>query len=338
MPHDVFISHASKDVATAQAVLQTLEARGVRCWIAPRDILPGREWEPSIMAALASARAVVLVFSGAANASAHVRREVAAAADARVPVIPYRVDRAEMEQAFRYYLAGVHWLDAVSGPAERNLAALADTVDAMLERDAPPAEGSPPLSGGVRPKAGRGSGAKSIAGLVIAALLIAGALIAAFLTGPQARPDGTQRVATTPRPSTSAAPRPAPPPPHEAEPEALVRRLYAQGADATAALPAVFTPDVAAAQAAAGLRGRRDWRYPGDDRPDFADLTFTGELHSDRTAGVRVQWGSWPRSRDVSYDLCRRPDGRWRVADVRQSGDSLRRTRSLPPPDPLGGC
>jgi hypothetical protein len=39
MAHDVFTSYAAKDKATADAVCATLEARGIGCRIAPRDIL-----------------------------------------------------------------------------------------------------------------------------------------------------------------------------------------------------------------------------------------------------------------------------------------------------------
>ncbi len=43
MAHDVFISHSAKDKATADAVCAVLEAEGIRCWIAPRDVLPSVE-------------------------------------------------------------------------------------------------------------------------------------------------------------------------------------------------------------------------------------------------------------------------------------------------------
>jgi len=34
MAHDVFISYATQDKTTADALCATLEGRGVRCWIA----------------------------------------------------------------------------------------------------------------------------------------------------------------------------------------------------------------------------------------------------------------------------------------------------------------
>jgi hypothetical protein len=35
MAHDVFISYAHQDRTVANAVCATLEAHGIRCWIAP---------------------------------------------------------------------------------------------------------------------------------------------------------------------------------------------------------------------------------------------------------------------------------------------------------------
>jgi hypothetical protein len=40
-PRDVFVSYASPDVATANAAVESLEHRGIACWIAPRDVVPG---------------------------------------------------------------------------------------------------------------------------------------------------------------------------------------------------------------------------------------------------------------------------------------------------------
>ena len=39
MAHDVFVSYSHHDKAQADAVCATLEAKGIRCWIAPRDVI-----------------------------------------------------------------------------------------------------------------------------------------------------------------------------------------------------------------------------------------------------------------------------------------------------------
>ena len=44
MAHDVFISYSHKDKPVADAVVAGLENKGVRCWLAPRDIALGSSY------------------------------------------------------------------------------------------------------------------------------------------------------------------------------------------------------------------------------------------------------------------------------------------------------
>ena len=76
MARDVFICHSTEDRAAANALVAGLEAERISCWIAPRNIMPGADYAQAIVAAIAEARALVLVFSGHANTSPHVGREV----------------------------------------------------------------------------------------------------------------------------------------------------------------------------------------------------------------------------------------------------------------------
>ena len=76
MTHEVFISYASLDKAAADAACAALEAKGIRCWIAPRDIRPGTDWSEAIIDAIDVSKAFLLVFSSHADASQQVKREV----------------------------------------------------------------------------------------------------------------------------------------------------------------------------------------------------------------------------------------------------------------------
>lgn len=67
MAHDVFISYSFEDKATADAICATLENNNIRCWIAPRDIIPGTDWGASIIDAINESNVMVLVFSQNAN-------------------------------------------------------------------------------------------------------------------------------------------------------------------------------------------------------------------------------------------------------------------------------
>src|SRR4051812_427308 len=92
MAHDVFISHSSKDKVYADAVCAALESAGVRCWVAPRDILTGESWASAILRGIEGSRLIVLVFSANANSSKHVRREVERAVHHGLAIAPIRIE------------------------------------------------------------------------------------------------------------------------------------------------------------------------------------------------------------------------------------------------------
>ncbi len=51
-----FISYAKADQKRAQEIADGLEARGFTCWIAPRDVRPGRSYGDEIIRGIESAR------------------------------------------------------------------------------------------------------------------------------------------------------------------------------------------------------------------------------------------------------------------------------------------
>ena len=134
MAHDVFISYASKDKTIADAVCATLEARRVRCWIAPRDILPGVPYAEALIDALNESRVLVLVFSAEANISPSVIREVERACNKGVVIVPVRIEDVAMSKQMEFYLSSQHWLDALTPPMERHLEQLAESVRVLVER------------------------------------------------------------------------------------------------------------------------------------------------------------------------------------------------------------
>lgn len=134
---EIFISYAHQDKETAELVCSTLEQNGHPCWIAPRDILPGRSWSEAIIDGIESSRLVLLIFSDAANESPQVCREVERAVHKGVPVLPLRVENVLPDKEFEYFLGAVHWLDAWSPNVEAHLPELVRTVTAIQDRPVP---------------------------------------------------------------------------------------------------------------------------------------------------------------------------------------------------------
>lgn len=63
MAYDVFISYSSKNPEVAQAICHTLEEHSIRCWMAPRNIPPGRDYGDMIDEAIVRCKVFLFVYS-----------------------------------------------------------------------------------------------------------------------------------------------------------------------------------------------------------------------------------------------------------------------------------
>jgi predicted ATPase/DNA-binding winged helix-turn-helix (wHTH) protein len=125
---DVFVSYASPDAGLAAALVEVLEATRLRCWIAPRDVVPGTMYADGIMRAINDARVIALVLSEHSVASSHVGREIERAAAKHRPVIALRVDAAPLTPALEYFLSESQWVDLGPGGIEQAGATLAEAI------------------------------------------------------------------------------------------------------------------------------------------------------------------------------------------------------------------
>lgn len=144
MAQQVFISYASADKAVADRVCGALENAGVSCWIAPRNIEPGRDFPAAIVEAVKSARVLVLILTDHAAASPHILTEVGHAFNGRKRIIPFRLSPEALSDDLGYYLSTTQWLDALDGCTDQNLKRLIEATVAALAGERAPAH-SPPL-------------------------------------------------------------------------------------------------------------------------------------------------------------------------------------------------
>src|SRR5712691_3201563 len=107
----LFVSHVSEDERAASQVVDELERRGVRCWIAPRDVRAGALFDDEIADAIEQCRAMLLIFSNRCNDSEYIRREITVAGNANKVILPFRIDKAEPKRALSVRLANLHWID-----------------------------------------------------------------------------------------------------------------------------------------------------------------------------------------------------------------------------------
>src|SRR5437764_2584985 len=132
MAHDVFISHSAQDKSVADAVCAGLENAGVRCWIAPRDVQPGRSFAGEITRAIQQSKVMVLIFSAHSNNSQQVLREVQLAVSSHLHIIQLRIEDVRPNDDLTYFLSTPHWLDALIPPVEKHLQRLVAAVETLL--------------------------------------------------------------------------------------------------------------------------------------------------------------------------------------------------------------
>ena len=166
----VFISYASQDAETANHIYRSLESQGIACWIAPRDVKPGAEYADAIVHAINDAKAIVLVMSAGAVASAHVGREVERAASKRKSIIAFRIDAAPLNAAFEYFLSQSQWIDV---PALGMKVALARLTDAIATGSTISASPSTPETNSPK-RTVRSAVAVAVILVVVGAVLVGG--------------------------------------------------------------------------------------------------------------------------------------------------------------------
>ena len=140
MAHDIFISYSSKDKNVADAVCAALEGHGLKCWIAPRDVLAGQEYAAALVQAIAASRVFILILSAHSNKSPQVLREVERSVSKGVSIIPFRIEDVPLSSSMEYYVSSHHWLDALTSPLAPHIDKLVNTVSVLLTAlNTPPA-------------------------------------------------------------------------------------------------------------------------------------------------------------------------------------------------------
>ncbi len=211
---DVFISYASQNAATANALVAALERQGLKCWVAPRDVAPGSLYADEIIRAINGTKVLVLVLSEDAIASPHVGKEVERATSKGKPVVTLRTDTARLTTAFEYFLSASQWIDLAADGMETAF----DKVATAIRRQMAPASGVVSLGGSERSaptRSAAGNRKFSVIMATVAALCVALVWLAIDKRRSSRRDEPAAMSATQPTAAPGAAqPAPFAPPPH----------------------------------------------------------------------------------------------------------------------------
>ncbi len=146
-----FVSYAAADRPAADALTAYLEQRGIRCWIAPRDVPAGALYADAIVRAINEAPVLLLLLSRNSIGSSHVGKELERASSKRKQIVAVRLDEAPLTPAFEYFLSESQWVDVAADGREtafaRLAAVFAHPAAAGAASAAPPAASPTPASG-----------------------------------------------------------------------------------------------------------------------------------------------------------------------------------------------
>src|SRR5450755_4129505 len=173
MKRTVFISHSSKDKAIGDEICRFLETNGISCWIAPRNVTPGKNYGAAIVDAIDECAVFLLILTGESNKSGQVVREVERAANANAVIIPLRAEAVQPSRDLEFYVSSSHWLDASEKPLTKHLGSLLDAIKNWKTDDEPaPERTTPETFPAISPPPRRSNRPLMLTGFLIGAVIL----------------------------------------------------------------------------------------------------------------------------------------------------------------------
>ena len=116
----IFLSHASHDLALADWLASVVEALGAAVYMAERDPQPGKRLDAKITEAVGRSTAMLVLLTPHAAASGYVQQEIGAATQAGIQVAVLLADGSEyvpaMQDGVEYLTFDPHDLAASAAP------------------------------------------------------------------------------------------------------------------------------------------------------------------------------------------------------------------------------
>jgi len=142
---NVFISHSSADSKLAYAMCDYLEEKGIRCWIAPRNIPVGVKYGKSIIMGIKTCKIMVVLFNKNSNASEAVETEVERAFNYKTILIPFKLDETIPSDSLEFSFGSFQWLNATKGNPEDHFDLLYQNCARVLGKKESPIKEKPIL-------------------------------------------------------------------------------------------------------------------------------------------------------------------------------------------------
>ena len=135
MKYDIFISYSSHDQKAVEGLCAYLEQHKIRCFVAYRDIPRECESAYVVADAINDSRMMLVVFSDRFADSEQVDKEIEFAAQAKRPILMFRVAEGVLKSTLEGDSKNINWIDIFTNPDE-TFGYVVDNVVALLGMDA----------------------------------------------------------------------------------------------------------------------------------------------------------------------------------------------------------
>ena len=142
----IFLSHGSENRDEANAITRYLEERGLKVWIAPRDVRPGVDYSEALQEAIEACAAFIVLVTDKANKSPYVRVETEMAFSLHKPIFPVRTTDVKPGPGLALFLKIRHWTDAFGAQREESMDRLARELRAAAGVSDPAPAAEPPAT------------------------------------------------------------------------------------------------------------------------------------------------------------------------------------------------
>jgi hypothetical protein len=102
----------------ADALCTGLEAKGIHCWIAPRDLELGQPYAEGCVLGIEASSSFVLLASKSAISSTQVLSEVEQAHKRRKPIYTILVGKPQVTKELDFYISRLHWIESAGNSVE----------------------------------------------------------------------------------------------------------------------------------------------------------------------------------------------------------------------------
>jgi hypothetical protein len=115
---DVFLCHKNSDQSAVRELAEALEQRGLKVWLADRELIPGRPWQEGLEVAIQSTRSVAVLVGRDGQGpwqEVETRAALSRGVERGKPVIPVLLPGVVAEPELPLFLRAYTWVDFRGG-------------------------------------------------------------------------------------------------------------------------------------------------------------------------------------------------------------------------------